>query len=145
MFGLVVVHDEAGVNDAGNPAEQRQRDTQEEAENAARHQDGNGRKDNAKEVAQGFQGVSSPTLRIRSQLARTGHVDRGVCLFQSSGWIRFASLPQFFLGVNALGRVGLRLGGRRRVRRTAGKEHAANRQETESKIVNLHQFLIRVP
>jgi hypothetical protein len=54
MFGLVIVHHKAGVNDAGNPAEQRQQDTQEKAENSARHQDGNGRKDNAKEVAQGF-------------------------------------------------------------------------------------------
>ena len=54
MFGLVIIHHQAGVNDAGDPAEQRQRDTQEEAEDAASHQDGHGRKDNAKEIAQGF-------------------------------------------------------------------------------------------
>ena len=55
MLGLVIVHDEAGVDDAGDPAEQREQDTQEEAKDAARHQDGHGRKDDAKEVAQGFQ------------------------------------------------------------------------------------------
>jgi hypothetical protein len=144
MLGLVIVHDEAGVDNAGNPAEQRQQDAQEEAEDAARHQDSHRRKDDAKEIAQGFQGVSSPTWPIRSQLSRPGHADGGIGFFQGGGWIRFATLPQFFLGVDALGRVGLRLGGRR-VRRTAGKKQAANRQETKSKIVNFHQFLIRVP
>ena len=54
MLGLVIVHDKAGVDDAGDPAEQRQQDTQDEAEDAAGHQDGNGRKDDAKKVAQRF-------------------------------------------------------------------------------------------
>ena len=69
MFGLVIVHDETGVDDAGEPAEQRQQDTQEEAEDAASHQDRHGRKDDAKKVAQGFhKTVRSPTLRVKCQL-----------------------------------------------------------------------------
>jgi hypothetical protein len=132
------------MDDAGDPAEERQRDAQEEAEDSPSHQDGNGRKDDAKKVAQRFQGVSSPTLRTRSQLARTGHLDRGVCFFQSSGWIGFASLPQFFLAVDPLAGVGLRLGGLRRVIGTTGQKQAANSQESESKMLSLHHKLIRV-
>lgn len=135
MFGLIVVHDEAGVDDTGDPAEQRQRDTQEEAEDAASHQDGHGRKDDAKEITQGFQGVSSPTWRARSQLARTGHTDSGICFLQGSSRVRFPALLQLFLGVDALGRlVSLRLsgGGRRCVSRAAGKKQTARRHKTES-------------
>ena len=55
MLGLVIVHDEAGVDDARDPAEQRQQNTEDETEDAATHQDGDGRKDDAKKVAQGLQ------------------------------------------------------------------------------------------
>lgn len=140
MFGLVVVHDEAGVDDTGDPAQQRQWDTQEEAENAASHQDRNGRKDDAKEIAQGFQGVISPALRIRSQLARPGHADRGIRFLQGSSRVRFAGLPQIFLAVDALAGVGLRLGGLRLITGAAGKKQAASRHKTESKRVNLHHY-----
>jgi hypothetical protein len=93
MLGLVVVYDEAGVNDTGDPAEKRQQDTQEKAEDAARHQDSHGRKDDAKEIAQGFHGVRRPTLRLRSQLARPGHADGGIGFFQGRTRVRFAGLP----------------------------------------------------
>lgn len=138
MFGLIVVHDEAGVNDAGDPTEQRERYAQEEAENAARHQNGNGRKDDAKEIAQGFQGVISPAVRIRSQLARPRHADRRIYFLKGSGWIRFAGLPQFFLAVLALARIGPRLDSLRLITGAAGKKQAANRRKTKSKRVNLH-------
>ena len=52
MFGLVIVHDEAGVDNAGDPAEEREQDTKKEAEDAARHQDSHRRKDDAEEIAQ---------------------------------------------------------------------------------------------
>jgi hypothetical protein len=64
MFGLVVVHDEAGVDDAGDPAEQRQQDTQDEAENAASHRDGDGREDDAKKITKRFQGMFGVWLRL---------------------------------------------------------------------------------
>ena len=54
MFGLIIVHDQTGVNNAGNPAKQSQEKTQEKAEDPAGHQDRNWRKDDAEEVAQGF-------------------------------------------------------------------------------------------
>jgi hypothetical protein len=140
MFGLVIVHDEARVNDAGHPAQQRQRGTQEETENAARHQNGNGRKDDAKEIAQRFQGVISPAVRIRSQLALPRHADRGICFLQGSSRVRFAGLSQIFLRVDALAGVGLGLGGLRLIIGAAGKKQTANGDKTESRMVNLHQF-----
>jgi hypothetical protein len=56
MLGLIIVHDEAGVDDTGDPTEEREQDTQDEAEDAASHQDGNGRKDDTEKVAERFHG-----------------------------------------------------------------------------------------
>jgi hypothetical protein len=58
MLGLVIVHDEAGVDDAGDPAEQRKQNAQDKAKDAARHQHGHGRKDDAKKVAERFHRIS---------------------------------------------------------------------------------------
>ena len=83
MLRLVIVHDQTSVNDAGDPAEQRKEKTQDETEDAAGHQHGNGREDNAKEVAQGFQ--AKPASEIgdqKSNLARSGHADSGIGFFQ---------------------------------------------------------------
>jgi hypothetical protein len=55
MLGLVIVHDETGVNDAGHPAEKGKEQAQEETQNAAGHQDGDWRQDNAEKVAKSFQ------------------------------------------------------------------------------------------
>jgi hypothetical protein len=52
MFGLVVVYDETGVNDAGDPAEQRQQNAENETQNPAGHQNCDRRKDDAKKVAE---------------------------------------------------------------------------------------------
>ncbi len=73
MLGLVVVHDEAGVDDAGDPSEERQQNTQEETEDAARHQDRDGREDDAKKVAQRFQIGSrkSEVIKTQPSAART--------------------------------------------------------------------------
>lgn len=54
MLGLVVIHDEAGVNHAGNPAEQGEENAQDKTEEAAGHQDGDWREDDAKKVAESF-------------------------------------------------------------------------------------------
>jgi hypothetical protein len=62
MLGLVIVHDEAGVDDAGDPAEQRKQDAQDKAKDAARHQHGHRRKDDAKKVTQRFH-RNSPQAR----------------------------------------------------------------------------------
>jgi hypothetical protein len=55
MLGLIIIHHQAGVDDAGNPAEQREKKAQDETEDATGHQDRDRRKDDAEEVAQGFQ------------------------------------------------------------------------------------------
>jgi hypothetical protein len=55
MLGLVVVDHETGVNDARDPAEEREEQTQEETQNAAGHQDGDRWQNNAEKVAESFQ------------------------------------------------------------------------------------------
>ncbi len=54
VFGLVIVHYQTGVNDAGDPTQQRQQEAQEETEDPAGHQDGDWRKNDTEEVAKGF-------------------------------------------------------------------------------------------
>lgn len=56
VLGLVIVHDETGMDDAGNPAGQSQEQAQDETKQAARHQDRNRREDDTEKIAQGFQG-----------------------------------------------------------------------------------------
>jgi hypothetical protein len=56
MLGLIIVHNQAGVNDARNPAEERQEQAQDETEHATRHQNGDRRERDAKEIAEGFHG-----------------------------------------------------------------------------------------
>jgi hypothetical protein len=54
MLGLVIVHHQTGVNDAGHPAEEGEEKTEEETEDAAGHQDGNRRQNNAEKVSERF-------------------------------------------------------------------------------------------
>lgn len=54
MLGLIVVHHETGVDDTGDPAEEGQKQTQNETEQAARHQHGDGRENDAEKVAKRF-------------------------------------------------------------------------------------------
>ena len=54
MLGLVIVHNQTSVNDAGDPAEKREEKTQEETEDAAGHQDRDRRQNNAEKVAESF-------------------------------------------------------------------------------------------
>jgi hypothetical protein len=54
VLSLVIVHDHAGVNDAGHPAQQRQQQAKDETEKAARHEYGDRGKDDAKKVAERF-------------------------------------------------------------------------------------------
>jgi hypothetical protein len=56
VLGLVIINHEAGVNDAGDPAQQRQQKAKDETEDAAGHQNGNRRKNDAEKVAKGFHG-----------------------------------------------------------------------------------------
>ena len=55
MLGLIVVHDETGVNHSGNPPEQGEENAQNKTEDAAGHQDSDRREDNAEKVAESFQ------------------------------------------------------------------------------------------
>lgn len=55
MLGLVVGDHETGVNDARDPAGKRQEKAQEETEDAPREQHGDGRKNDAEEIAQSLQ------------------------------------------------------------------------------------------
>jgi hypothetical protein len=56
MLGLIIVHDQTGVNYSGNPAEEREENAQNKTQDAARHQDRDRREDDAKKVAERFQG-----------------------------------------------------------------------------------------
>jgi hypothetical protein len=56
VFRLVVVHHETGVNNAGNPAEQGEENAQDKTQDATGHQNGDRREDDAKKVAESFQG-----------------------------------------------------------------------------------------
>lgn len=55
VLGLVIVHDETGVNHAGHPAEESEEQAQDKTEDAARHQDRDGRKDHTEKIAKRFQ------------------------------------------------------------------------------------------
>lgn len=55
VLGLIVVNHQARVNHAGNPAEKREENAQEKTQDAAGHQDRDGREDNAKKIAESFQ------------------------------------------------------------------------------------------
>ena len=57
VLGLVIVDYETGVNDAGDPAEQRQEKAQEKTEYPASHQNGHRRKNDAEKVAERFHGI----------------------------------------------------------------------------------------
>ena len=54
MLGLIIVHHQAGVNDAGHPTQKSQEKTQEKAEDPPGHQDGDRRKNDAEEIAESF-------------------------------------------------------------------------------------------
>ena len=54
MLGLVIVDDETGVNHAGDPAEKGEKQTEDETQEAAGHEDGNRWEDDAKKVAERF-------------------------------------------------------------------------------------------
>jgi hypothetical protein len=68
MLGLVIVHDQTGVNDAGDPAEESQDEAQKKARDAAGHQDGYRRKNDAKKVAQSLQNQTSEVSGRRSEI-----------------------------------------------------------------------------
>jgi hypothetical protein len=91
MLGLIIVDHQAGVNDAGDPAEQSQQEAQEKAKYPAGHENGYGWKDDAEEIAERFHigsirsMITSTSRRIlsfpsctysRSQVA----LGNGVCL-----------------------------------------------------------------
>src|SRR5436190_16679451 len=115
MLGLVIVHDETGVNDAGHPAEQSKQQAQDETENAAGHQNGHRRQNDTEEIAERFHGISRTLARSASRRKSTiaFGANRRVTLFQSRSRLRFAGLAQFFLRMHSRRRlVGLSLRGR---------------------------------
>src|SRR5882724_11907390 len=142
MFGLVIVHDETGVNDAGHPAEQSKEQAQDETENAAGHQNGDRRQHDAKEIAKRFHGISRKVARSASRRKSTIAFgpDRRVALFQSGARLRFAGLAQFFLRMHPRRRlVGLSLRGRGGLGSAAGKGETSDRDKA-NKIASLHQW-----
>src|SRR6266513_3023136 len=66
MFGLVIVHDETGVNDAGHPAEQSKQQAKDETENAAGHQNCDRRQNDAEKIAERFHSQRSEVGDQRS-------------------------------------------------------------------------------
>ena len=137
VLGLIIGNDKTGVDDAGDPSQQRKQKAQKEAQDAAGHQDRNGRKDDAEEVAKGFQILRS---------ARARRADRRIDFLQSWSGFRFACLPQFFPGVGSFLRlIGLSRSGRGgRVGGTARNHESDEGQETTGKIARFHHDLIRV-
>lgn len=57
MLSLVIVDHEAGVNDAGNPAEKGQQNAEKKTEDPSSHQDSHRRKDDAEEIAERFHSI----------------------------------------------------------------------------------------
>lgn len=91
MLGLVIGDHEAGVNDAGDPAGQRQQNAQEETKEAPGQQHGDGRKNDAEEVAESFQievaerAQRGPDLRTEgSTFSKASPVSDSPVLFRSS-------------------------------------------------------------
>src|SRR5437588_12632106 len=114
MLGLIIVDDEAGVDHTGNPAEERQQQAKNETQEPAGHEHGDGRKDDAKKVAERFQRIlreasrdrglsaindwSAPTGRPSPTPARFGirrscAIQPGYSLAWSSGRFAFESSP----------------------------------------------------
>jgi hypothetical protein len=56
VLGLIIVDHQAGMDDAGNPTQEREQKTQDEAKDPPGHQDGDRWKDDAKKVAERFHG-----------------------------------------------------------------------------------------
>ncbi len=54
LFCVVVIDDQASVNDARNPTEQSQKQAQEKAGNSPRQQDGKWRQYNTEKISQRF-------------------------------------------------------------------------------------------
>src|SRR5437762_14099494 len=94
MLGLVIVHDETGVNDAGHPAEQSKQQAQDETENAAGHQNRDRRQNDAEEIAERFHGISRTLARSASRRKSTIAFgpNRRVDFFESGSRLRFTGL-----------------------------------------------------
>jgi hypothetical protein len=108
VFSLVIVHHQAGVDDAGHPAEQGEQQTKNETQEPAGHEHGDRREDDAKKVAERFQRTN---LRATagSQQSMIG-LHRRIDLLQGRPGLGFAGLPQFSLSMHPRGGlVGLRL------------------------------------
>src|SRR4051812_8224912 len=69
MLGLVIVHDQTGVNHTGHPARESEEKTQDKTQEPAGHEDGNRRKSDAKKVTKRFQ------LRERSREPRPSAIN----------------------------------------------------------------------
>src|SRR6266487_1130167 len=54
LFSVIIVHDQAGVNDSWNPAEQSQNDAEKETSNATGQKHRERRQHHAKEISQRF-------------------------------------------------------------------------------------------
>jgi hypothetical protein len=60
LLSVIIVHDQARVNDAGNPAEQSQNEAEEKARNAAGHEHREGWQDHAEKITKRFHLLSLP-------------------------------------------------------------------------------------
>jgi len=139
MLSLIIVHHEAGVDHAGNPAEERQQQAKDETQEPAGHEDGDRRKDDAKKVAERFQWIFSAKLRATAgsqQLMIGPH--RRVDRLQRRPSLGFAGLAQFILGMHPLGLVGLRLSRLRCVAGATDKSESTQCDDNE-KIARFHQ------
>jgi len=76
MLGLVVVHNQTGVDYTGDPAEKGQKQTQNETEQATRHQDGDRRENDAEKIAKRFHGQGNSQegciVSVEKPLAQSG-------------------------------------------------------------------------
>jgi len=114
MFGLVIVHDETGVNDAGHLTEQSKQKAQAETENERGNKNGDRRQNDTEKIAERFHGISRTLARSASRRKSTIAFgpNRRVGFFQSRSRLRFAGLAQFFLRMHPRRRlVGLSLRG----------------------------------
>jgi hypothetical protein len=115
MLGLIIVHDEAGVNDAGNPPEQRQQKAKDETHDAASHEDGDRREDDAKKVAERFH-RNVPQARTFARSTTRGNrglsppfAHSGIDPLQGRSGLRITRGLQLILRIYPLRWIGLGL------------------------------------
>lgn len=76
LFSMIIIYHEARVNDSWNPAEQRQKDTEQETGDATGHEHRKWRQDHAEKISQRFHSSSLTSSSPAWPLARALGVAR---------------------------------------------------------------------